>query len=67
MRITSFSNGIKNHRRKFQIISNYTKPLVLCAINFLLEKGGKLNVYRIEAANLRGYTYSYRNLEMAEH
>ena len=67
MRITSFSNGIKNYPRKFQIISNYTKPIVLCAKNFLLKKSGKLNVSRIEVANLRGYTYSYRNLEMGEH
>ncbi len=66
MIITSFHHGIKNHR-EFQIISNYTKPAVLCAINFLLKKSGKSNVSRVEAVNLEGCTHSYRNLEMGEH
>jgi hypothetical protein len=66
MIITSFHHGIKNHR-EFQIISNYTKPAVLCAINFLLKKSGKSNASRIEAVNLGGYSYSYRILEMGEH
>ena len=38
MRITSFPNGIKNHTREFQVISNYTKVIVVCVINFLLKK-----------------------------
>ncbi len=69
MRNTSlpFPNSIKNHTRKFQIISNYTKPIVLCAINFSLKKNGKSNMSRIEVVNLGGHKYSYRNLEMGEH
>ena len=66
MGITSFSNGINNYPRKFQIISNYTKP-ILSGKNFLLKKSGKLNVSRIELANLRGGTYSNINIEMGEH
>jgi hypothetical protein len=66
MKITSFSNGINNYPRKFQIISNYTTP-ILSGKNFLLKKSGKLNVPRIEVSNLRGGTYSYINLEMGEH
>jgi hypothetical protein len=68
MIITSFHHGIKNYR-EFQIISNYIKPVVLYAINFLFKKSekSKSNVSRIEAVNLGGYTYSYRNLEMDEH
>jgi len=66
MRIASLPNDIKNDTRKFQIIGRY-KPIILCAINFLLKKSGKLNVSRIEVSNLRGGTYSYINLEMGEH
>ena len=66
MGITSFSNGINNYTRKFQIISYYTKP-ILSGKNFLLKKSGKLNVSHIEVSNLRGGTYSYINLKMGEH
>ncbi len=66
MRITSFHHVIRNHTREFQIINNYTKPTVLCSISFLLKKSGKSKMSLIEVVNLRGYTYSYRNLEMGE-
>ena len=68
MRITfTLPNDIKNHTRKFQIICNYIKPIVLYAINFSLKKSGKSNVSRIGVVKLRGHKYSYRNLEMGEH
>lgn len=64
MRITSFPNGIRNHVREFQIISNQTKSIVLCTMNFLLKKDRKLNVSWNEVVNPREYKYSSRNLEM---
>jgi hypothetical protein len=67
MRITSFPKGIKNHAREFQVISNYTKLIVVCTINFLLKKNGKSNVSCVEVVNPGGYKYSSRNLEMGEH
>jgi hypothetical protein len=67
MRITSFPYGLKNHTREFQIISNYTKLIVVCAINFLLKKNRKSNVSWNEVVNPGGYKYSSRNLEMGEH
>ena len=67
MRIASLPNDIKNDTRKFQIICSYIKPIILCAINFLLKKSGKSDVSRSEVVNLRGYKYSYIHLEMGEH
>lgn len=67
MRIASLPNDLKNDTRKFQIIGSYIKPIILCAINFLLKKSGKSDVSRIEVVNLRGYKYSYTHLEMGEH
>ena len=67
MRIASLPNDIKNNTRKFQIIGSYIKPIILCAINFLLKKSGKSDVSRVEVVNLGGYQYSYIHLEMGEH
>ncbi len=67
MRIASLPNDIKNDTRKFQITGSYIKPIILCAINFLLKKNRKSDVSRIEVVNLRGYKYSYIQFEIGEH
>ncbi len=67
MRIASLPNDIKNDTRKFQIICSYIKPIISCAINFLLKKSGKSDVPRIGVVNLRGYKYYYTHLEMGDH
>ena len=67
MRMASLPNDIKNDTRKLQIIGSYIKPIISCAINFLLKKSGKSDVSRIGVVNLRGYKYSYIHLEMGEH
>ena len=67
MRFNSLPNDIKNHNKKFQIISNYNKLTVLCATNFLLKKGTKSDLSIDEVVNSRGSKHSYRNLELGEH
>ena len=67
MKITSLLNGIKNNPRKLEVINNYTKPMVLSAINFLSKKGGKSDMSSNEIVNLSRYKSSYRNLEMGEY
>ena len=67
MKITSLLNGIKNNPRKLEVINNYTKPMVLSAINFLSKKGGKSDMSNNEIVNLSIYKSYYRNLEMGEY
>ena len=66
MIITSLLKGIKNNPRELQVINNYTKSMVLYAINFLSKKGGKSDIASNKIVNLSGYKASYRNLEMGE-
>jgi hypothetical protein len=66
MKFTTLRTDIKNYIRKFQIISNYTKLVVLFAINFLFKKGARRDVSIGEVVNPRGPEYSYRNLELGE-
>ncbi len=67
MRITSLLNGIKNNPGELKVNNNYTKSMVLFAINFLSKKGGKSDISSNEIVNLSGYRASYRNLEMDEY
>jgi len=67
MKITSLLNGIKNYTRKLEVINNYTKPMVMYAINFLSKKGGKSDMSSNEILNLSIYKSYYRNLEMGEY
>jgi len=67
MKITSLLNGIKNYTRKIEVINNYTKPMVLYAINFLSKKGGKSDMSNNGIVNLSIYKSYYRNLEMGEY
>lgn len=67
MKITSLINGIKNNPRELRVINNYTKPMVLYAINFLSKKGRKSDISSNEIVNLSIYKSYYRNLEMGEY
>jgi len=67
MRIILVLNFIKIFTRGFQILCNYTKSIVMCAIHFLLKKSIKSYVSRIEVVNHGGCTHSNKNLEMGEY
>ncbi|TVP39088.1 hypothetical protein NARC_210032 [Candidatus Nitrosocosmicus arcticus] len=67
MRIILVLNCIKIFTRGFQILSSYTKSIVICTIHFLLKKSIKSPMSRIQVVNLRGRTYSNKNLEIGEY
>ena len=67
MRILLVLNCIKIFTRGFQILSSYTKSIIMCAIHFLLKKSIKSPMSRIQVVILRGRTYSNKNLEMGEY
>ncbi len=67
MKIRSFPKSITYHTREFQITSNYTRRLILYALNFLLNKNGESHMSDTGVVHLRRYKYSHRNLEMSEH
>jgi len=67
MRFNSLPNDIKNHNKKFQIISNYNKLTVLCATNFLLKKGTKSDLSIDDVVNPKISKSLYRNVELGEY